>query len=153
MLTSLYLFGKKENGTWGKDVLSNIIDDPTDLIAAIEEFTSNKKEDTKSAIVGFVDKENDNWELCFWWNSCFFVMFLERFAWYEDVEEMNIYAWVSYSCFVPCLLWTLHVEYQHPWHENPQRYICQANSCSITNCFTNKTMVTDCSNGISFNKI
>ena len=55
ILTSLYLFGKKENWTWGKDVLSNINDDPTDLVAAIEGFANNNKKEAESAKDGFVN--------------------------------------------------------------------------------------------------
>ena len=46
MLASLYLFGKKENGTWGKDALFNTADDPTDVVAAIEELANISKKDT-----------------------------------------------------------------------------------------------------------
>ena len=46
MLTSLYFFDKKEDGTWVKDVLFDIIDDPTDVVAAIEEFAFIIKDNT-----------------------------------------------------------------------------------------------------------
>ena len=64
MLIFLYLFGKKENGTWGKILPSNIID-PTDLVAAIEGFNNNIKEETESAIDGIVDERNDDWKIFF----------------------------------------------------------------------------------------
>ena len=60
MLTSLYFFGKKENGNSRKDVLFNIMDDPTDLETAIEEFANIDKEDAQSAIDGFVGEKNDD---------------------------------------------------------------------------------------------
>ena len=44
MLTSLYFFGKKENGIWEKDVLFDITYDPTDVVA-IEEFGNINKDD------------------------------------------------------------------------------------------------------------
>ena len=53
MLTFLYFFGKKENGTWGKDVLF-------DVVAAIEEFANVNKNDAVPAIDGFVDEENED---------------------------------------------------------------------------------------------
>ena len=40
MSTSLYFFGKTENGIWWKDVLFDTIDDPTDVVVAIEEFAN-----------------------------------------------------------------------------------------------------------------
>ena len=58
MLTSLYFFGKKENRTWGKDVLFNIIDDFMDVTAVIEEFTNVNKDDAVLALDGFVDEGN-----------------------------------------------------------------------------------------------
>ena len=60
MLTSLFFFGKKENGTWEKGVLFSINDDPTDLIIAIEGFAKNYKEEAESVIDCFVNQENDD---------------------------------------------------------------------------------------------
>ena len=68
MLTSLYFFGKKENGTWGKDVLFDTMGDPTDVVAAIEEFASISKDNAVAALDGFVDEENDDWDLFFYQN-------------------------------------------------------------------------------------
>ena len=58
MLTFLYFFGKKESRTCGKDVLFDSMDDPTDVIVAIEEFTNIHKDNAVSALDGFVDEEN-----------------------------------------------------------------------------------------------
>ena len=55
-----YLFGKKENGIWQKNVLSNIIDNPTDLVPAIKEFFNNNEDEAESTIDGFVDETK-------WW--------------------------------------------------------------------------------------
>ena len=66
MMTSLYFFGEKENGTWGKDVLFDSMNDPTDIVVAIEEFASINKDDAVSGLDGFVDKENEDWDLIFW---------------------------------------------------------------------------------------
>ena len=90
MLTSLYFFGKKENGTWEKDVLFDTIDDDTDVVVAIEEFAKINKDDAVSALDGFVDEENEDWDLFFWSQSPLCVLFLERFVWNEDEEEMNV---------------------------------------------------------------
>ena len=65
------------------------MDDPTDVAVAIEEFANINKGDAASALDGFVDEENKVWELCFWSKSKLFVLFLERFVWIEDEEEMN----------------------------------------------------------------
>ena len=65
MLTSWYFFGKKENGTWGKDVPFNTMDDPTDVVPAINEFTNINKDNTISALDGFVNMENDDWDTFF----------------------------------------------------------------------------------------
>ena len=43
----------------GKDALFDTMDDPTDVIAAIEEFNNISKDDAVSALDGFVDEEND----------------------------------------------------------------------------------------------
>ena len=60
----LFIFGKKRNKTWGKDVLSKIIDNPTDWVATIEGFVNNK-ERAETAIDSFVGEENDDWEIFF----------------------------------------------------------------------------------------
>ena len=60
MLTSLYFLAKKENRTWQKDVLFNIMDDPTDVVAAIEEYINASKDNAVSALYGFVDEKNDD---------------------------------------------------------------------------------------------
>ena len=89
MLISLYFYGKKENGTWGKDVQSNINNDPTDLVAVIEELINNNEEETNSAVGGFNGGENDDWEIILM-DVCLFVIFLERYVWNEEEKEMNI---------------------------------------------------------------
>ena len=48
MLTSLYFFGKKENGTSGKDVLFDTMEDLMDVVAAIEEFANIHKDNAVS---------------------------------------------------------------------------------------------------------
>ena len=87
MLTSLYFVGKKENATWGNDVLLyDTMDNPTDVVAAIEEFANINKDDAVSAWDGFVIEENDEWGIFFWSKSSFCLIFLERFIWNEDEE-------------------------------------------------------------------
>ena len=56
MLTSLYFFSKKENGIWEKDVLFDTKDDPTDVVAAIEEFSNINKDHSVSALNDLVKK-------------------------------------------------------------------------------------------------
>ena len=58
MLTSLYFLGKKENGARRKDVLFGIMDDTTDVVAAIEEFTNINKHNAESALEDFVYEES-----------------------------------------------------------------------------------------------
>ena len=65
MLTSFYFFDKKENGTLGNNVLFDFFDDPTDVVVAIEEFASINKDKAVSALDGFVDEENGEWDLFF----------------------------------------------------------------------------------------
>ena len=60
ILTSLYFFGKKENGTWINNILFDTMDDPTDVVAAIEEFTNINKYNAVSALDDFVNKENES---------------------------------------------------------------------------------------------
>ena len=57
MLTSLYFFDKKENQTWGKDVLFDSMDDPTDGVVSISEFANINEVDAASALDNFVDKK------------------------------------------------------------------------------------------------
>ena len=90
MLTSLYFFGKIGHGTWGKDVLFDSMDDPTDLVVTIEEFFNINQDDAVSALDGFVDEENEDWDLFFWSKSPLCKLFLERCVWNEDEEEMNV---------------------------------------------------------------
>ena len=82
MLSSLYFFGKNETGTQGKDILFNIMDGPTDDVAV--------KDNDVSALDGFVHKENEDWDQFFWSKFPLCVLFLERFVWNEDEEEMNV---------------------------------------------------------------
>ena len=65
MLTSLYFFGKKENITWGNIVLFDIMDDPTYVVAAIEEFTNISEDDAVSSFDCFFDEENNDWDQFF----------------------------------------------------------------------------------------
>ena len=90
MLTSMYSLDKKENGTLGKDVLFDTMDDPTDVEAAIEEFAIINKENYVSALDGFVDEENDDWDLGFWSKSSLWAIFLDKIVWNQDEEEMNV---------------------------------------------------------------
>ena len=60
MLTSLYLFDKKDYGCQGKDALFDTMDVPSNIVAAIEEFANLNKDDAVSALHGFVDEENDD---------------------------------------------------------------------------------------------
>ena len=57
---SLYFFSKKENGTWGSDVQFDAMDDSTDVIVAIEEFTNIYKDNAVLVLDAFVDKENED---------------------------------------------------------------------------------------------
>ena len=75
VLTSLYFFGKKENGMWGKDILFDIMDDPTDVVAVFEEF---------------VDEENHNWDIYFLIKVSIMCEIFERIFWNENEEEMNV---------------------------------------------------------------
>ena len=65
------------------------MDNPTDVVAAIEELANINKDNAVSAIDGFVDKENDEWDLFFWSKSPLCMIFLERFVWNKDEQEMN----------------------------------------------------------------
>ena len=90
MLTSLYFFGRKENETWEKEVLINSMDDSTDVVVAIEEFTNINKDNAVSALDDFVDEENEYCDQLFWSKSPLCVLFLERFVWNENEDEMNV---------------------------------------------------------------
>ena len=57
-MTSFYLLDKKENGTQGKDVLSNNNDDSTGIVVAIEGFANDNEEGAESDVDYFVEKEN-----------------------------------------------------------------------------------------------
>ena len=103
MLTSLYFFGKKENGTWGKDVLLDSINDPTDIVVAIEEFANINKDDAVSALDGFVDKK---WGLryIFYQSLHFMCYFLKDLSGMRMKKKWIYNLCVSYSCFVSCLI-------------------------------------------------
>ena len=60
------------------------MDDPTEFVVAIEKFVNIKKDSAVSALDGFVDEENNGWDLFFWSNSPLCVLFLERFVLNED---------------------------------------------------------------------
>ena len=49
----------KENGTKRQDTLLNIMDDPTNVVAATEEFTNINNDDAVSALDGFVNEDSD----------------------------------------------------------------------------------------------
>ena len=67
MLT-LYSFGKKENGTWGKDALFDIMDDPTDVVATNKEFTNINKDDSVSDLDGIISFLCDiSWTISLEW--------------------------------------------------------------------------------------
>ena len=117
--------------TWVKDVLSDIINNTTDLVAVIEGFVYYKGEE--QAIDRFVDERNHDWDIFFWSNSHLCGMFLEKFVWNKDEEKWMLYHCVSYGCLVSYLLWILvHVGYQHPLHENPYRNICQVSAWTMS---------------------
>ena len=79
-----------KNWTWGKDVIFDSMDDSTDVVVAVEEFANTNKDDAASALGGFVDKENEDWDLFFWSKSPLCVLFVESFVWNEDEEKMNV---------------------------------------------------------------
>ena len=86
MLTSFYFFGKKENGTLGKDVIFDSMDDPTDVVVAIEELATINKDNAVLALDGFIDEENEDWGL----------FFLIRVSILLDKREMrNVYTSVK----------------------------------------------------------
>ena len=66
------------------------MDDRTDVVAAIEKFTNINKDDAVSVLDGFVEKENDDWDLFIWIKSPLCMIFLKRFVWNEDEGEMNV---------------------------------------------------------------
>ena len=78
------------------------MDDTTYVLAAIEDFTIINKHDTVSALHGFVNEENDEWDLFLWSKSPVYLMFEMRMK-----KKWMSHLWVYYSCFVPCLLLTL----------------------------------------------
>ena len=57
---------------------------------SIEEFANINRDNAVSALDGLVDKENEDWDLFFWWKSPLCMLFLERFVWNEEEEEMNV---------------------------------------------------------------
>ena len=65
MFSSLYFFGKKENQTWRKDVLLDFMDNHTDVESVIEDFANINKDNSVFAWDGFVDEENEDWDLFF----------------------------------------------------------------------------------------
>ena len=65
------------------------MDDFTDVVVAIEEFTNINKDNAVSASDGFVDKESEDRSI-FRSKSPLCVLFLERFVWNKDEEEMNV---------------------------------------------------------------
>ena len=83
------LFAKKEIGTWWKDVLFNIINNPIYIVAAIEEFTNIIEDEAVSAFNGFFNYENDC-DIFFCSNSLLCVAFLGRIVCNDDEEEMNV---------------------------------------------------------------
>ena len=66
------------------------MNDPIDVVVAIEEFTNINKDGAVSALDGFVDKENEDWDQFFWSKSPLCVLLLERFVCNEDEKEMNV---------------------------------------------------------------
>ena len=104
MFTSLYFFGKKENWTWVKDVLFDAMDDSIDFVAAIDEFASINEDNAASVLDGFVDNENDNWDLIFWSKSLLCVILLKILFGMRMTKKWTSHFWVYYFCFVWCLL-------------------------------------------------
>ena len=86
--------------TWVKDVLSDIINNTTDLVAVIEGFVNYKGEE--QAIDRFVDERNHDWDIFFWSNSHLCGMFLEKFVWNKDEEKMNAVSLCA--LWMPCIL-------------------------------------------------
>ena len=66
------------------------MNDPTDVVVAIIEFTNINKDDAVSALDSFVDEENEKWEVFFSSKSPLCVLFLERSVWNEDEKEIHV---------------------------------------------------------------
>ena len=58
-------FGKKGNGTWGRNALFDTMNDPADVVEAIEQFANTSRYNNVSAVSSFVDEEKDGWKLIF----------------------------------------------------------------------------------------
>ena len=106
---------KKRKSNLRKGILSNIIDNPTDLVAAIERFANNNKEEAESAIDGF----------CWWKKQWLRNIFFIKFSFVHDISwklclKWMVYLWMYCSHLISCLFWTdFSVEYQYPWYEIP----------------------------------
>ena len=85
MLTSLYSFGKKENGIWGKDVLF----DSMDVVATIEEYGYVNKDDAVSVLMALLIRKMMT-EIYFLIKVSTICNISGKIFWNEDEKEMNV---------------------------------------------------------------
>ena len=142
-MVSFYLFGKKENGTWGEDVLFIISDDPTDHEAAIDWFANSNEEKKNQLLMAFWMMKIVT-EKYFWWNCYLCTIFLERSARNDNDEELNVQLLGVQE--PPCTLLVMDSSFGVPtpiaWESTE---ICLSRKlCPMINSFSNEEMITDC---------
>ena len=77
----------------------------------MEKFANINEDNVVSALDGFVDKENEDWELYFWSKSSLCVLFLKRFVWNIDEEIMNVLPLGVAALYPACfklILWSIN---------------------------------------------